>query len=232
MSEDTAKGSLQWIRADGAGEAQLLLERNKKVEAYSFSPDGKRVAFSEQNAETGSDLWTLPLDTSDPEHPHAGKPEPFLRTPFAKRNPSFSPDGRWISYVSSESGRDEVFVRPFPTGAPSGSGMSQISTGGGQFPIWSRDGRELFYETLDNRIMATAYVAKGDSFVAGKPRPWSNKQLFLDFDKKWNLEVAPDGKRFIVALAPDSTGQPKGSVHVTFLLNFFDELRRRIPAGR
>jgi eukaryotic-like serine/threonine-protein kinase len=79
--------------------------------------------------------------------------------------------------------------------------------------------------------MAAAYTAKGDSFAAEKPRPWSNTQL-LDIVGHWNLDVAPDGKRFVVGQQADSTGQPKRSVHVTFLLNFFDEVRRRIPTGK
>lgn len=235
VSEGASKFSLHWIRADGAGEAQLLLESKNSLGPYSFSPDGKRLAYSQQNAETGSDLWTLPLDTSDPEHPKPGKPELFLRTPFKALDPSFSPDGRWISYSSTESGRREVFVRPFPGGGASGAGRWQISTGGGRFPIWSRDGRELFYGGLDNRIMAAAYTAKGDSFAAGKPRPWSNPQL-LENNGHWLLDVAPDvapdGRRFVVALRADSAGQPKSSVHVTFLLNFFDEVRRRVSTDR
>jgi serine/threonine-protein kinase len=231
VSEGSSKSTLQWIRADGAGETQLLLESKNRLYPYSFSLDGKRVAFSEQNAGTGSDLWTLPLDTSDPEHPKAGKPELFLRTPFSEETPAFSADGRWIAYSSTESGRSEVFVRPFPAGAPSSSGKWLISTDGGQFPIWSRDGRELFYEGLDNRIMAAACTAKGDSFAAGKPRPWSNTQLW-DIVGHWNLDLAPDGRRFVVASRADSTSEPKRSVHVTFLLNFFDEVRRRVSTAR
>jgi serine/threonine-protein kinase len=122
-------------------------------------------------------------------------------------------------------------VRPFPGGGASGSGKWPISTGGGQFPIWSRDGRELFYEGLDNRIMAAAYTAKGDSFAAEKPRPWSNTQL-LEIDGHQNLDVTPDGRRFVVAQRADWTGEPKRSLHVTFLLNFFDEVRRRVSARR
>ena len=106
-SQGTNKFSLQWIRADG-GEAQSLLESKSRLMPYSFSPDGKRLAFSEQNAETWMDLWTLPLDTSDPEQPKPGKPELFLRKPFAEQEPAFSPDGRWIAYTSTESGRLEV----------------------------------------------------------------------------------------------------------------------------
>src|SRR5260370_472048 len=209
-SEGTGNFSLQWIRADGAGEAQRLLESKNAQKPYSFSPDGKRLAFSENNAETRRDLWTLPLDTSDPEHPKPGKPELFLHTPFTQEDPAFSPDGHWIAYSSTESGRREVYVRPFPARGAYGSGRVTISTGGGRTPIWSRDGRELFYEGPDDRIMATAYTTQSDSFVAGKPRPWSNKQLAGLGPQGWDLDLAPDGKRFVAAVSQaDSAGGPK-----------------------
>jgi Tol biopolymer transport system component len=224
---------VRWIRADGAGEAQPLMEENSVLVPYSFSPDGKRLAFAKSGMDTGFDLWTLPLDISDPEHPKPGKPELFLRTPFDEGESAFSPDGRWIAYASNESGRAEVYVRPYPGGAPSGSGKWQISTGGGTHPIWSSNGRELFYVTPDNRIMAASYTAKADSFDADKPRLWSNTQILdLGPGVQWSLDLAPDGKRFAVFPRPDSTGEPKGSVHVAVLLNFFDELRRRVPAGK
>jgi len=111
-------------------------------------------------------------------------------------------------------------------GAPSGSGQWQISTGGGRYPIWSRDGGELFYENPDNYIVVAPYAAKGDSFAANRPRPWSNTQI-REPAGIWNLDLAPDGKRFAVFLRPAS--EQNGSVHVTVLLNFFDELRRRVP---
>jgi len=232
-SSGTKNFSLQWIRADGAGEAQRLQESKDRLMPYSFSPDGKRLAFSWRNAVTGFDLWTLALDGSDPEHPKQAKPEIFLSTPFDEREPAFSPDGRWMAYSSNESGRSEVYVRPFPAGPPSGSRRSTISTGGGRHPIWSRDGRALFYEGLNDRIMSAAYTAKGDFFAAGKPGPWSNTPID-DIATPWNLDVTPDGKRFAVALLPeaDSAGHANASVHVTFLVNFFDEVRRRITAGK
>ena len=149
------------------------------------------------------------------------------------RKPAFSPDGRWIAYTSNESGRTEVYVRPFPGGASSGSGKWQISTGGGRYPIWSRNGRELFYENPDSRIMVVTYTAKADSFAAGKPSSWSNTEILQPrAGDAWNLALAPDGKRFAVFPRPEATGQQKGSVHVTVLLNFFDELRRRVPTGK
>jgi Tol biopolymer transport system component/predicted Ser/Thr protein kinase len=232
-SHSPGASSIRLIRADGAGEAQLLLESKGDLDPHSFSPDGQRLAFAEVGANTGDDLWTLPLDVSDPEHPKPGKPELFLRTPFDEIEPAFSPDGRWIAYISNESGRDEVYVLPFPRGAPSGSGKRQISTGGGRYPIWSRNGRELFYENPDNRIIVTTYTAKGDSFAVDKPRLWSNTQILDPAPSVvWNLDLAPDGKRFAVFPRPEATGEQKGSVHVTVLLNFFDELRRRAPAGK
>jgi serine/threonine-protein kinase len=228
--ESSGANSIRWIRADGAGEAQTLLESKVELEPYSFSPDGQRLGFAERSVDTRLDLWTLPLDFSDAEHPKPGKPELFLRTPFIEQEPAFSPDGRWIAHTSNESGRNEVYVRPFPGGAPSGSGKWQISTGGGQYPIWSRSGRELFYETLDNRIMVSTYTAKGASFAADKPRPWSNTQILDLTAGVWNLDLSPDGKRFALIPKPEATSEQKGSVHVTVLLNFFDELRRRVPA--
>ena len=227
-SQDGGKVTLQWIRSDGAGETQALLASKNAMRPYSFSPDGRRLAFRELTVDTGADLWTLPLDTSDPEQPKPGKPELFLRTPFNEYDPAFSPDGKWIAYAVLESGRSEVYVRPFHPGLPSGSGRWLISNSGGQFPIWSRDGRELFYLSADNRIMTVSYTANGDSFTAYKPRLWSNSQL-LDVQPAWNFDLAPDGKRFAILPRDDSAGEQNGSVHITFLLNFFDEVRRRIP---
>jgi Tol biopolymer transport system component len=230
-SASPGANSLRWVRADGAGEPQLLVESKGELAPYSFSPDGKRLAFADSGVDRLYDLWTLSLDVSDPDHPKPGKPELFLRTPFDDREPAFSPDGRWIAYTSNEAGRYEVYVRPFPAGAPSGSGKWQISTGGGFHPIWSRNGRELFYEALnpDNRIMVSTYSAKGDSFAAEKPRLWSDTRIFDPNLVAWMLDLAPDGKRFAVIPKPEAAGEQKGSVHVTVLLNFFDELRRRVP---
>jgi serine/threonine-protein kinase len=199
-----------------------LIESKNTLRPYSFSPDGRRLSFHALSPGTSGDILTLPLDLSDPEHPKAGQPEVFLRTPAVERYGAFSPDGRWMAYQSGESGADEIYVRPFP--GP--GGRWQISTGGGQFPIWSRNGREIFFESLDNRIMVADYSARGESFEAGKPRIWSNQNL-LNTGIFPNLDLAPDGKRFVVL--PGDTGETKSSVHVTFLLNFFDELRRKAP---
>lgn len=211
-----------WIRADGGGEAIRLYEAKALVRAHSFSPDGRRLAFSESSPETGTDLWTLPLDISDPEHPKPGKPAIFLRTPSNEVFPAFSPDGRWIAYQSNESGSEQIYVRPFP--GP--GGHWQVSTGGGQFPIWSPNRRELFFQNLANQTMSVEYTATGGSFDAGMPRVWSDGHL-LGTVQVPTLDLAPDGKRFVGP--PFDAAGVRPTVHVTFLINFFDELKRRMP---
>jgi serine/threonine-protein kinase len=214
-------GTIYWIRSDGAGGPQQLPNDQDLPLAWSFSPDGGRLAYSTRDSETGFNLWTLPLDLTDPDHPKPGKPEPLLATPADEAAPRFSPDGRWIAYRSNESGTYEIYVRPFPAG--NGSEWP-ISDGGGLFAFWSRNGRELFYETIDGRIMVTEYRVTGDSFAPGKPRLWSDR---LGFSPGLaNIDLAPDGKRFIVFSNADSLNAPP---RIVFLLNFFDELKRRIP---
>jgi hypothetical protein len=124
----------------------------------------------------------------------------------------------------NESGNNEIYVRPFPA---AGGGRWQISSGGGFYPFWSNNRREFFYEAADNRIMAVDYTVNGDSFAPGKPRLWSDRQLF--YAGNTNLDLARDGKRFAVLALPETAPGEKGSVHITMLLNFFDELKRRIP---
>jgi Tol biopolymer transport system component len=209
------------IRSDGSGKPQPLTQSKNIQVPWSFAPDGKRLAFHEQDSKTSFDLWTVPLE-SDSAGLRAGKPEVFLQTPADERTPSFSPDGRWLAYVSDESGTFQVYVRAFPDKG----GKWQISNSGGWLPMWSRNGHELFFKALDNHIMVAAYTEKGDSFVADKPRVWSEKQIGGSIGVK-NVDLAPDGKR-IVALMPVETAEgQKAQNQVIFLENFFDEVRRR-----
>jgi Tol biopolymer transport system component len=219
---------LYWIRSDGSGEAQRLTDGTLNDQPYSFSPDGKRLAFYRFGNSGSFDIFTAPVE-NDPSQGalgiRLGKAELFLGTPSFEVFPAFSPDGRWLAYQSNESGTVEVYVRPFPRPG----GKWQVSTGGGRFPLWSRDGRELLFETLDQRVMAATYTAKGDSFAVGKPRVWTDTRV-RDLGVYANYDLSPDGKRLAAMLADDATDQ-KLPTHLTFLLNFFDELRRRAPAG-
>jgi hypothetical protein len=102
---------------------------------------------------------------------------------------------------------------------------------GAKFPVWSRSRRELFYLNSDNRIMIVRYTANPHSFVAEKPRLWSPAQLFRPLNNAaWNLDITPDGRRFVVLAPPETTSEEPNTVHATILLNFFDELRRRLPS--
>jgi serine/threonine-protein kinase len=134
----------------------------------------------------------------------------------------FSPDGRWIAYASNESGRTEVYVRPFP-----GPGDKwQISTQGGNNPVWSRTKNELLFTTVDNHLMVVSYTVAVDSFHAEKPKPWADKtDQRIEFR---GFDLHPDGERLALSLAPPSEATQS---HVIFIFNFFDELRRLAPAG-
>jgi len=212
--------TLWWVRSDGAGQPDRLLDAAEAVAPHSFSPDGRRLALTTLAATTGT--FVLSLDVSDPEHPKAGKLEPLASAVFVGPQPAFSPDGRWLAHISNDSGSTEVFVRPFP--GP--GGKWQISFGGGFYPTWSADGRQLYYLNASAHLMAVDYTVKGDSFAVGQSREFTPHPTILTGITP-PYAVFPDGKR--VAMYLPETTNDTGSVHVTVLLNFFDEVRRRIP---
>jgi Tol biopolymer transport system component/predicted Ser/Thr protein kinase len=221
-------GGIYRIRADGAGEPQRLAKVETATFPSSISPDGKRVAFVAGNPFTAMEVSTAPFEgTAD--HPLLGKMEPFLRASGFPM-PAFSPDGRWLAYSSAETGNSEIYVQPYP--GP--GGKVAISTGGGGFPVWSPNAHQLLFIGSGLRIMAADYTATGDSFSPGKPRPWSPHPILLNYGggpfQPYGL--APDGKRFAVMLYPDGTTERQSRLHLTFLLNFADDLRRRVVAGK
>jgi serine/threonine-protein kinase len=212
--------ALWWIRADGSTQPVKLLDGLENGRPMSFAPDG-RLAFSWSQQGLPS-ISTLPIDLSDRTRPKAGKPEPFLTERVVQVDAAFSPDGKFLAYASNESGVEEVFVRSFP--GP--GGKWRISTASGKFPVWSRTSRELFFLGGDDRIMVVGYNVSGDVFTPGQPRAWSPTQIRRTGTRQ-NFDITPDGKR--VVMFPRSAVKPEQStVHATFLLNFFDEVRRRI----
>jgi eukaryotic-like serine/threonine-protein kinase len=176
--------------SDGSGSEDLV--SSEELFGASWSPDGKFILAEARDPKTGTDLEVMPASGKQ-------KPISFLKTPFSEGQARFSPDGKWIAYVSDESGTPEVYVRPFPL---SGS-KSQISTKGGHWPRWRRDGKELFYISADKKIMAVS-VEVTPTFTAGIP-----KALFQSLGLPVGtiglvdpFEVSPDGQRFL--LTPQS----------------------------
>jgi len=200
----------------------------------SISPDGRRLAYTNLGSSVTRAIWILPLDTADPDHPKAGAPEMSLGGASFTLDPAFSPDGHWLAYTAGSNDSPHVYVRPYPATA-NGSGQVQVSTGNGRYPIWSHNGKELFYiAPMDGRIMVVSYTANGESFTAGKARPWAENAIaqaqLSSGQLGQHVDLAPDGNRFII-LAPPQKMDEKADLHLTFLLNFFDELKRKLPAA-
>jgi Tol biopolymer transport system component len=221
----SSSGGMFWTRADGAGKPQPLTASKALQYPTSFTPDGRRLVFYELDP-AGGLIRTVLLDGTSGQL-RASSPELFLQTPSELPFPAFSPDGRWLAYADAESGSYEVYVRAFPDKGT----RWPISNGGGTMPVWSRNGRELFYRTEDSRLMVATYAVNGDTFVAGKPRVWSEQRL-ANTGLTPNFDLAPDGKRFVVLMAPEGAEASRLQGHVTLVMNFFDELRRIAPATK
>jgi serine/threonine-protein kinase len=214
-------GGLSWAAADGAGKPQPLTHSSNAQVPWSFTPDGSRLAYHELSASTGFDLWTVPIRESAAGLT-AGVPEPYVQTPAFETYATFSPDGRWIAYGSNESGTWEVYVRAFPDNGT----KVRVSAAGGRIPHWSTRGRELLYRTDDQRIMTASYAIQAGSFVVQSVRPWFQNQL-ADTGVLSNFDVSPDG-RLIALIHAERYEDRQSKNHVTFLLNFASEVRRRV----
>lgn len=223
------RGGIWWVRSDGAGTPRLLIQdKNPNLVPWSFTLDGTRLAYQNIDPRTSYDIWTAAIEGGGAGL-RAGKPELFLQTPLDERQPTFSPDGRWLAYTSDESGTYQVYVRAYPDKG----GKWQISNAGGASPVWSGNERELFFRAEDNRIMVASYAAKGDSFMPDQPRVWSARQLAnFGIVGVGNYDLAPDGKRVAALMPIDTSETQQTQNHVTFLLNFADELQRKVPTGK
>jgi Tol biopolymer transport system component len=186
--------------ATGVGADQLLLATPQNKAPVDWSPDGRFLMYRSPGLTTGFDLWALPM-TGD------RKPFVVVQTNFEERDAQFAPDGRWIAYQSNESGRTQVLVQPFP--GP--GGKLQVSTDGGAQVRWRADGRELFYISLDGRLMAVPIRPAVDRHAleagapvplfptrAGGPAPGGNKQDYV---------VSKDGQRFLIDV-PEEVASP------------------------
>ena len=217
-----------WTRSDGGGKPLPLIESKTRQVPWSFTPDGRRLAWLESASTSGWELWTVSIE-QDGTGLRAGKPELFLRNAFDNRYPAFSPDGRWVAYTSNEAGTYQVYVRAFPDKG----GRWQVSSAGGSYPLWSPNGHELFFRTGDNQVMVANYTLNGDSFVPDKPRLWSEKRMVnFGLIGTASYDIAPDANRIAALMPVETSESQQAQNHVVFLMNFFDELRRKAPAAK
>jgi eukaryotic-like serine/threonine-protein kinase len=232
LSNREGPNSIFWQLADGSGGLERLTTSEYFQAPQSWSPDGQLLAFIEVNPSTGRDIWVLRLgnpSASSGQVPSAvsgrvREAQPFIRTPFDEAVPRFSPDGHWLSYISNESGRYEIYVQPYP--GP--GGKWQISTEGGTEPVWNPNGRELFYRSGD-RVMAVEITTQS-GFVAGKPQMLFEGRYEPAPVPIANYDVSPDGQRFLM-LKPTEQAQA-APTQINVVLNWFEELKQKVPAGK
>ncbi|HEV8148953.1 MAG TPA: protein kinase [Gemmatimonadales bacterium] len=216
ISDRSGKSGLYGQRADGNGTPQLLISQHQEprsiVEGF-WSPDGKWLLYRTSSQEAGSGDILGVRTGSD------SSPVPLVATRFAETSPALSPDGRWLSYTSTESGQNEVYVRPFPN---VGDGRWQVSVGGGREPMWAHSGRELFYKTSDDQ-MTVATVVTGAGFeVRDRKALFSTADYDNDFEHA-RYNVSPDDQRLLMSRKTTSAESD-----LVLVLNWFEELKARM----
>jgi Tol biopolymer transport system component len=201
-SNRTGTMNLYRRASSGGGGEEVVLANQVNKQPESWSPDGRFLLYEQDD-----DLWAVPLSGDR-------QPFPVVTTPFAEATARFSPDGGWIAYASSESGRFEVYVTPFPRG----DGKWQVSVAGGLYPVWRRDGRELYYQQGDS-IMAVPVNGTGASFEAGKPeRLFQFARLPI---AGAHYDADADGRRFLINRLPQQDAPP-----ITLVVNWPALLRQ------
>ena len=203
----TSRGDMFWRDADASGPPERLLARERAQYATSWARDGTRLFFNDTSISTGVDIWVLP---------RGGDPHAVLATPANEGDAQLSADGRWLAYRSDESGRVEVYVRPFPDVM---RGKWTISTAGGEQPKWSSTGRELFY-AAGSALMRVPIEIRHGQFSAGSP------ELLFDgpFDTAYTrFAVLPDGTGFVM-VEVDPHARP---TQIQVVVNWIEDLKRR-----
>jgi hypothetical protein len=205
---------MQWTAADGSGHPQAIGGSGSLADIpASVSPDGDTLAFIRQNRQTSGDIFVLSLRG-------AFQPRPVVNTPAYEGGPVFSPDGLLMAYTSDESGQMEVYLRPFP--GP--NKRRQVSTQGGTQPLWSRNGRQIFYRAGD-KLMVVDLSSVGDLTLSQPRQLFEQRYVFQNISIA-NYDVSPDGQRFL--MVKDEAGA--GRLYVVH--NWFEELKRLVPPGK
>ena len=222
---DGSRGNVFWQAADGTGAAELLAKDERDMFPTSVSSDASQILI---NVATGGATGTQGEndDIAAVSSKAEGRATSLLATMFGERNGEVSPNGRWLAYESDESGRDEIYVRPFPNVQ---GGRWQVSNGGGTRPLWARSGGELFYLVPPGRVMSVP-IKSGASFSAGNPEVVVDGPYVAPNSAR-TYDVSPNGERFLMikdAANSDKTSAPPPSIIV--VQGWFEELKRRVPS--
>ena len=213
VSSRAGPGALYRQRADGTTPATRVASLPEGVGLGFDSPDGTWIVVQSEEGATNGDIYAL----------HAGADSalnPIIASPFNEVNPSLSPDGRWVAYQSDETGRAEVYVRPFPD---VGAGKFQVSATGGTAPRWSHRGDEIFFQTLAQDMVA-ARVRTAPTFgVVTTTRLFSWLGYFSPYD------VSRDDQRFLMLRTGSTPGDRNGAAALIVVEDFIAELRRLLP---
>ena len=198
--------------ANRTGGEQLLVESELQTMPMSWSPDRRFLVYWVPGPKTAGDLWVMSL-TGDK------KPSPLLQTPFNEGHGQISPNGKWIAYTSNETRRQEIYVRPFP----SGDGVWPISVNGGTFARWRPDGTELFYMSATSlgKLMSVKVNPAGPTFEYGEPTALFDSG-YVNFTHGLNYHtyaVSPDGQRFLIP-RPEGAEEGAASTPITVVVNW------------
>jgi serine/threonine-protein kinase len=220
FSAPEGRSGVYWKAADGTGKDELLLSGSHLIPS-SWSGDGKTLVLAELGLASGTvstDIGALPMEGDR-------KYKRLLQGKHNEHQPQISPNGRWIAYTSNESGTNEIYVRPFPEVH---SGRWQVSTSGGYSPLWSPDGRELFYRNAD-AVMAVS-VKTDPTFSFETPATLfqiTDVTSFALDPHPW--DISPDGKRFLMMKETAAPEESAGPRRINIVLNWSEELRQRAP---
>jgi serine/threonine protein kinase len=208
--------------SNGTGTEELLFESEVLKMPMSWSADDKWILYMTIDAKTGQDIWALPLSGDR-------KAFPILQTPFNEGHPQFSPDGKWFAYESNETGRSEIYIQSFPPG----TGKWQISSNGGWFARWSRDGRKLFYMDALNsgKIVSVGISAAGSTLESSVPMPLFDSAYIntpAGHSGNWNsFAVSSDSQRFLIPRPEANANSALTSTPITVVLNWTEALRKK-----
>ncbi|MEQ1911355.1 MAG: protein kinase [Vicinamibacterales bacterium] len=219
-SEREGVSAIFWQSADGSGQPERVSGKDVERAPSSFTPDGKQLVFSTPVNANPFDLGLLFLDGSRP-------PEMLLNSGADEMNGEVSPDGHWLVYEDSQSGRAEIYLRSFPNVRQF---VRQVSTSGGTRPVWDRNGREFFYYVSPDTIMAVPVTRKGNDVDFGTPQPVVKRPFSSPANAGRHYDVSADGSRFLLLKEATASGeQTPERPQINFVQHFDEELKRLLP---